>query len=136
MVALTTGRATAIRAGADFVEPVAAGVTIQQGSIVCLNAAGFAVPGSAAATLVARGMAKDTVTNAAANGAVSVEIERGELYRFANSAAADLIARTEIGKDVFIVDDQTLAKTNGGGARSVAGKCQAVDANGVWLQFA
>ena len=135
MTAQTLGRGTPKRDGSDFVDPVKAATTIYQGSLVCLDAAGWAVPGSISATLIARGVAKATVVNPGANGALSIETERGQAYRFANSAAADLIARTEIGKDVFIVDDQTVAKTNGGATRSIAGKCVDVDANGVWVRF-
>ena len=134
MVALSAGRMTPKREGDDFADPVKAATKIFAGSLVCLDAAGWAVPGSVATTLIARGMAKGTVDNTAgANGALNVDVERG-VFRFANSAAGDLIARTEIGKDVFIVDDQTVAKTNGGATRSIAGKVVDVDANGVWVR--
>jgi hypothetical protein len=33
------------------------------------------------------------------------------------------------------VDDQTVAKTDGTGARSVAGKVFDVDSGGVWVRF-
>ena len=56
-------------------------------------------------------------------------------FRFANSVAADLIALADIGADCFIVDDQTVAKTNGGATRSIAGKIRDVDADGVWVQI-
>jgi hypothetical protein len=36
---------------------------------------------------------------------------------------------------VFIVDDETVAKTNGSSTRSVAGICRGVDAQGVWVEF-
>ena len=41
----------------------------------------------------------------------------------------------DIGKDCFIVDDQTVAKTNGANTRSRAGKVFDVDADGVWVDF-
>jgi predicted RecA/RadA family phage recombinase len=65
---------------------------------------------------------------------VSVKTRRG-VFRFANSAAGDAIGRTEIGKTVYVVDDQTVAKTDNSGARPAAGKCFDVDANGVWVEF-
>ena len=34
-----------------------------------------------------------------------------------------------------LVDDQTVAKTNGGSTRSVAGICRGVDSDGVWVEF-
>jgi hypothetical protein len=40
-----------------------------------------------------------------------------------------------IGNDCYIVDDQTVAKTNGTATRSIAGKIRAVDAQGVWVEI-
>ena len=40
-----------------------------------------------------------------------------------------------MGSDCYIVDDQTVAKTNGGATRCVAGKVWDVDAEGVWVEF-
>ena len=40
-----------------------------------------------------------------------------------------------MGSDCYIVDDQTVAKTNGTNTRSVAGKIIAVDADGVWVKI-
>lgn len=40
----------------------------------------------------------------------------------------------DIGSDCYIVDDQTVAKTNGTNTRSVAGKIMDVDAQGVWVR--
>lgn len=136
MAALTAGRGTPARDGNDFSDPVKAATTIHQGALVCLDAAGWAVPGSTSATLIVRGVAKAKVVNDGVNGAVAIETTRLHAYRFANSAAVDLIARTEINKDVYIVDDQTVAKTSGGATRSIAGRCVDVDAQGVWVKFA
>lgn len=134
MVALTAARDTKQRSGAVFRRKVAAGVTIYQGSLACLNAAGFAVPGSTATTLKADGVAQATVVGGAANGDVEIDVERG-VYRFANSAAGDAITVADIGNDCFIVDDQTVAKTNGTNTRSVAGRIEDVDALGVWVRI-
>ncbi len=133
MVALTGPRPTLARDGNTVGHPVKGVTTIYQGSLVALDAAGWLVPASSVATLIVVGRAKQGVVNAGANGAETVEVERGT-FRWANSAAADAIARTEIGKDVFAVDDQTVAKTNGGGTRSIAGKVVDVDAQGVWVR--
>jgi hypothetical protein len=59
------------------------------------------------------GRAETTVDNTAgAAGALSLEYQRG-LFLFANSTAADLITIADVGKACFIVDDQTVAKTDG-----------------------
>ncbi len=56
-----------------------------------------------------------------ADDAVTVKARRGT-FRWANSAAGDAITAADIGSDCYIVDDQTVAKTNGTNTRSVAGK--------------
>jgi hypothetical protein len=62
-----------------------------------------------------------------------VRIQRG-CFRFANSTAGDAITNADRYADCYIVDDQTVAKTDGTGTRSVAGKVVDVDSIGVWVQ--
>ena len=136
MTALANDRTTPKRTGHNLNHPVAAGAVIFAGALVCLNASGFAVKGSTSATLKASGMARARVDNTAgADGALRLEVDRHGLYQFANSAAGDAIALADMGSTAYIVDDQTVAKTNGGGTRSAAGKVVDVDAAGVWIQF-
>lgn len=136
MAALTEARTTPKRDGKTFARGVAADAVIHEGALVCLSATGFATPGAVATTLVADGLALSSVDNTdGANGAVTVEVEKGT-FRFANSAAADAITAAEIGDNAYIVDDQTVAKTNGGATRSVAGRIVDVDAQGVWINIA
>lgn len=136
MVALTDARVTLRRDAETFSRGVAATKKIFEGSLVCLSATGFATPGAVATTLKADGVALTTVDNTSgADGAVSVEVRKGT-YRFANSAADDAITRADIGNNCFVVDDQTVAKTNGTNTRSVAGLIVDVDAQGVWVKFA
>ena len=132
MVALTQDRNTATRPGADVVDPMAANVTIYMGAIVVLNAAGNADRGTTAVGLIARGIAQETKTNGANVGENSIR-SFPAIARLAN-LAADAVTRAEIGDDCFIVDDQTVAKTNGGNTRSVAGKVIDLDAQGVWVR--
>lgn len=114
--------------------PVKAATKIFAGSLVCLDAAGWAVPGSTSGTLKAIGRAEARADNSAgANGATNVTVRRGT-YRWGNSAAGDAITRADIGTTAYIVDDQTVAKTNGGATRSVAGTIRNVDAQGVWVE--
>lgn len=136
MVALAADRNTPSRAAMVFADPAAAAKVFFTGAIVCLDAAGNATPGAAAVGLIARGRCKGGVDNSAGvAGAAVVESEPG-VFRYGNSAAGDAITRAEIGDDCYIVDDQTVAKTNpGGNTRSVAGKIVDVDAAGVWVRI-
>lgn len=135
MTALTADRDTPRRDGVQFSDPVAAATVIYTGSLVVLDAAGNAEPASTATGLVVRGIAQQTIDNSAgAAGDLAVETRRG-VFRLANSAAADEITRAEIGDTAYIVDDQTVAKTDGTGTRSAAGIIRDVDAAGVWLEI-
>lgn len=136
MAALTSARNTIRQDGKRRSVPLAANGKVYQGGLVQIVAASaFADKATATVANITIGMATSTVDNTGgANGDKSVEVDRG-IFRFANSAAADLIARTEIGKDVYVVDDQTVAKTNAANTRPVAGKCFDVDAQGVWVEI-
>lgn len=132
MTALSAERNTPIR-NFEFADgPCAANVTCYAGGIACRDASGNVTPGATATTLVAVGIFEETKVNGAVAGANRVKYRRG-VGRFANSSSGDLIAATEIGKIVYIVDDQTVAKTNGTNTRSKAGVCVDVDAAGVWV---
>ena len=61
----------------------------------------------------------------------TVRVRRNKAFKFAN-LAADLVTHAERGKSCYIAVDQTVAKTNGGATRSVAGKVLGVEADGVW----
>lgn len=134
MTALSAARNTLERAGDIVGYPVKANVKPIQGGIAVLNA-GYAAPGTTATGLIAVGRFEETADNiGGANGAISVQVKRGT-FKFGNSSAGDLIAQADVGADCYIVDDQTVAKTNGSSTRSVAGKIIAVDADGVWVKI-
>ena len=63
---------------------------------------------------------------------VAIDIEEGE-FLFKNSAAGDAIAVTEIGKPCYIIDDETVAKTNPNSTRAVAGVVVGVGSDGVMV---
>jgi hypothetical protein len=135
MTALTTERDTPKKDGEFRVFPVAAGAKIFQGSLVAINAAGYAVPGSVSTTLKGAGRAEETVDNTGgAAGDKKISVRRG-VHQYTNSASTDLIGLKDITTNCYIVDDQTVALTNGTNTRSVAGVIHDVDANGVWVRF-
>ncbi|MGY8829677.1 MAG: hypothetical protein ACKVIS_09015 [Pseudomonadales bacterium] len=134
-MALTKDRNTVRRDGVQYSDPVAAATRIFGGSLVCLNAAGNAVPGSLSATLKARGVAQEHVDNRdGAAGDLRIESRRG-VFPFANSTSTDEITRADIGASAYIVDDQTVAKTSATNTRSIAGVIRDVDSNGVWVEI-
>ncbi len=136
MTALATDRNTPIRDSKEFSLPVKGATKLYAGALVAIDTAnGYLTKGAASTTLKAVGVVQELADNSAgADGAINAKVRRG-LFRFANSASADLIARTEIGSSCYIVDDQTVAKTNGSSTRSVAGVVRDVDSTGVWVEI-
>jgi hypothetical protein len=113
---------------------VAATQTIYAGAIVMRNASGYAVKATAALNLVGVGRAEERVINAGSAGDLAIKVRPG-VFRFANSASADLITIADIGALAYAVDDQTVAKTSATNTRSPAGFVEAVDDVGVWVRF-
>jgi len=133
MPALAKDRNTQRRAAEDFSYDVAAAVICYAGALAVLDAAGNVKPGVTATGLIAVRRFEERVDNSAGiAAALTAKVRRG-VFRFANSAAGDAIAKAEIGDTCFIVDDQTVAKTDGAGTRSKAGIIADVDSNGVWV---
>ncbi len=135
MAALTADRDTKQRSGTLLTLGAAASQTFFAGAIVARDGNGRATPGATATTLQGVGRCRAFVDNSGgADGAENVDIEKG-IFRFANSTSTDAITRADIGADCFIVDDQTVALTNGSSTRSVAGKIFDVDDQGVWVDM-
>lgn len=136
MAALTASRDTKRRNGDLLSLPAATATAVFAGGIACINAGGFATKGAVSTTLKAVGIYEEDGNNLGANGAMNFKARRDGWFKFTNSAAADLIALADVGTTCYIVDDQTVAKTNGGATRSAAGIVRDVDADGVWIEFA
>ncbi|UPY36212.1 hypothetical protein [Sediminicoccus sp. KRV36] len=126
---LSAERLTPERENTDFRFAVAGGATIYKGGLTMLNASGLATKGAVATGQTAAGIALTST----AQDPNFVTVRRGT-FRWGNSAAADLITAADWGKTVFIVDDETVAKTSGTSTRSAAGICRGVDAIGVWVE--
>lgn len=135
MAALTADRNTPKRESVDFEFPLAASTKLFAGSIACINTSSLLTKGAVSTTLKTVGVMQATADNSAGlASAIRGKVRRGT-FRFLNSSAGDLIALADVGADCYIVDDQTVAKTNGGSTRSVAGKIRDVDTDGVWVEI-
>ncbi len=138
MAALTANRDTPERASGHsklFAEVGTDSTQYYKGGIVCVSTAtGKVVKGSTATTLVAIGRCEEEVLTGTSNTRM-IKARIG-IFKYSNSASADLIAADDIGKACYIVDDQTVALTDGTGTRSRAGIIDGVDADGgVWVSF-
>lgn len=132
---LSAERSTKRRDGAGAGRPAKTNKIFYKHAIVAIGADGYATPGAVATTLKRPARVAETVdTTGIADGVLFVQFEYG-VFRFNNSTAGDLITFLDVGNDCFIVDDETVAKTNGTSTRSVAGKIFDVDAEGVWVDM-
>ncbi|MDI3291337.1 hypothetical protein [Polyangium sp. 15x6] len=104
-----------------------AGAVIEEGNIVCVDASGYALEATEAADLRPVGRACETKDNSAGqDGAERINCEPGT-FLLQNSSGADAVTMADFLKDVFFVNGGRVARTSGGGKRSVAGKMMGLD---------
>jgi hypothetical protein len=105
MAALTKDRATSYREGVEIDFPVAATTKIYAGSLVCVNASGYAVPAADTAGLKFIGVALQQLDNSTgADGDKSLRIRRLGVFEF--DAAS--ITQAMVGDPMYAVDDHTF----------------------------
>ena len=126
MAALTQDRPTPEREGRMVSDPLADGVTLYAGGMYVLDGDGNATPATAAATTPVRAVALARASQP--HGDQRVDGALG-VFRFDNDG--DSITRADIGRNAFVVDDQTVAKTG----TAKAGVVVDVDEAGVWVRI-
>jgi hypothetical protein len=132
MTALIRDRNTPMKDAQVIGVLVAASAVIHAGAIVVADADGFAAPGSTATGLTYIGRAEEAVDNTVgADGAAVVLVRRRIAFKWGNDGS---ITQAHLMKTAYIVDDQTLAATDGTGARSAAGRIVGIDTDGVWIE--
>lgn len=118
MAALSAARVTIQLSGLgplpeEILYPVKGTTTIYAGGIVVIDT-GYAKPGAAATGLIAIGVAQKTVDNSAgADGDLTVPVRAG-IFVLENATSTDACAQTEAGTDIYILNDQTVTKTDTG----------------------
>jgi hypothetical protein len=114
---------------------VAASTKIEAGKIVAVNASGYAIEASDAASIVVMGIAQETADNSSgANAAINVIIKRGKAFKLKNGTTAVTIAA--LGANVVVQDDETVTTAAAATNDIVVGKCLGVESDGVWVYIA
>lgn len=133
MSALTKDRDTLYKEGVEEELPMAASAKVYGGSMVCTNASGYAAPGADTANFMFAGVACAEADNSAgANGAINVKIKRKGVFLFAASG----MTAADVGKTVYVLDDQTVALAAGTMNDIPAGKIVKVEsATAVWVDI-
>jgi hypothetical protein len=96
------------------------------GAIVCTNASGQLVDGTASTSLTVVGVCPREVTNSPLFSPqllpqLATDVICGGTFPFASGTAGDQLSAANIGADVYLIDDQTVGLTNGGSTRQRAG---------------
>lgn len=131
---LTQDRMTAHRDGEVMPFAIGAGEEIFLGAQVAVNASGYLVPGAEATTLTYIGRAEQHVDNTdGADGDETVLVRRKKAFLWKNSDA-DPVDQSMVGQPCYILDDETVAGTDGTGTRSESGTVLAVESAGVWVE--
>ena len=102
MSALTRDRATPYREGIEVEYPVAANMKIYAGSLVCVNAAGYAVPAADTSGYRFAGVALEQVDNS--DGGKNVRERRAGVFEF----DAMSISQDMVGAPMYAADDHTF----------------------------
>lgn len=132
-MALTKDKGTLQKGGHLVALALAAGAMIHGGAIVVVDS-GYADKATTKTGLKFAGIAEEAVDNSGgANGDKTVEVRRERVF-FAKNSVGDAIAQADLFNQCYLEDDETVAKTNGGGTRSLAGRIIQVDSNGIWFE--
>ena len=132
-MALIKDKGTLQKGGHLVALAVAAGAMIHGGAIVVVDA-GYANKATTKVGVKFAGIAEEAVDNTAgANGDKTINVRRERVF-FVKNSVGDPIAQADLFNQCYLEDDETVAKTNGGNTRSLAGRIIQVDSNGVWFE--
>ena len=134
MSALTRDRATPYREGIEVDYPVATNTKIFAGSLVCVNAAGYAVPAADVTGCQFAGVAMEQVDNSGgSNGGQSVNLRRAGVFEFDGGS----ITQAMVGTDMYAKDDHTFDDTTGATNHVKVGRLvKYVSATKGWIDIA
>lgn len=115
---------------------IAATTTVWNGSLVANNAAGALIPASDTAGITVIGVAQVRMVNA--TGAAAKTTPRARVaagcFKFATTGGNALTA-VDVGKNAFVLDDQTVVRTAGTANAIVAGVVDSIDPDGgIWVK--
>lgn len=107
--ALSADRSTTYRVGDYESIPVGGAETIYNGSLVSLDATGYAVSASDTASTIFVGVAIEQADNSSgADGAINVKVRRTGVFKL----PATSITQAHVGSIMYIKDDQTFDNTS------------------------
>ena len=132
MTALTENRYTRYRDGLVTAHPVQASAVIYKGSLVCVDATGYALPGADTADYVFLGVAIEEADNSAgSDGDVTVRVQTSGVFSFAKIGS---LSQANCGVQLYIADDQTVAAAATTTNDIPCGRLEGIDGDDVWVR--
>lgn len=127
--AVNSWRGTGTPGSKGIPSPVKALETIEEGTLTIITA-GYVLDGTNAAASVFGGVAAEDVTGGATDGAEMVRLIKRGLFAFAAAASA----ATDLGKEVYLADNQTYVVAAPGTGDIKIGRVVGWDTdNGLWI---
>lgn len=116
--------------------PVQDNVVIYNGALTCAEpVGGFAVPAADTANYRSLGVADETADNTIAGhtaGGIKVPYRVG-IFSF-DTTGVNAITQADVGKLCYVLDDHTVVRAAGTVNSIIAGRVEAIDANGqIWV---
>lgn len=129
---------TEMRDGELFPVPLLAAALILQGTFAVIDNTGYGIASDdvGGADQVCLGVWDGSAENTGADGDVHGLVRRNKQFLLRNSAT-DPVSQADLGVQVYIEDNQTIAKTDGTGTRSLAGRFMGFDTqyeDCVWVE--
>jgi len=139
MAKTDVGIVTEYRDGILFPVPLMAGALVLQGTFAVINTEGFAITSAnvGGADQTCLGVWDNSAQNLGENGDAIACVYRHKHFLVRNSDT-DPVTQADLGKMVYIEDNQTIAKTDNTGTRSLAGRFMGFDTqyeNCVWVEI-
>lgn len=133
MAALTQSRYTRHREGTVTAHRVKGATQLFKGGIVCVDSTGYAVPGSDTAGQTFVGVAiEDADNTAGADGDIAIRVMARGVFSLAPGGS---VTQADIGKPLYVVDDQTVAVAATVTNDIQAGRLEGFDGTDLWVRI-
>jgi hypothetical protein len=132
MTATAVDRKTSYREGIELDFPVKASTKIPAGVMVCVDSTGYAVNAANTSGHIFVGVSTREADNSGSvvNGAISVQVRTEGVFEFAASS----IAITNVGADMYVVDNQTFDESDPGNGITCGKLVKYVSATKGWIK--
>lgn len=127
------------RAGRLMPVPLKAGATVLQGTFAVIDKSGLALDSQnvGGADQICLGIWDNSAQNTGADGDVIAQVQRKAQFLMSNDSS-DALTQADLGIKAFILDNQTVSKSDGNGSRALAGKFMGFDSrftDYVWVEI-